>query len=144
MGHPAHPEHRHKSAFLRAFRHAWYSLKKVVARPTLTDYLMAIFTLAIVYLAWSGGRQTDDLITAAKRNAEAADKFAQSAASINGAVTGAVQDFKNMTAANETSAKAATDSSNTAKAALEVSEPLPLSSIIKNKASAMNLTSSFH
>src|SRR5271169_6761608 len=83
---------------------------------------MAIFTLAIVYLAWSGGQQTDALIKAAQKNDDAADKFSQSADSINKAIGGAVQDFKDMTAANETSAKAATDSSNTAKASLEVSE----------------------
>jgi hypothetical protein len=83
---------------------------------------MVFFTFAIVYLAWSGGRQTDDLITAAKKNAEAAEKFSRSADSINSAITGAVQDFKRMTSANETSAGAATASSNTAKAALEVSE----------------------
>jgi hypothetical protein len=83
---------------------------------------MVFFTFAIVYLAWSGGRQTDDLIIAAKKNAEAATKFSNSADSINLAISSAVQDFKRMTAANETSAGAATSSSNTAKAALEVSE----------------------
>jgi hypothetical protein len=83
---------------------------------------MAFLTLAIVYLAWSGGRQTDDLITAAKKNAEAAEKFSQSAERIDTAVAGAVQDFKRMTAANETSADAARASSDTARSALEISE----------------------
>jgi hypothetical protein len=83
---------------------------------------MIALTAAIVYLAWTGGKQTDDLVTAAKKNAEAADKFSRSADSINTAITGAVQDFKRMTSANETSAGAATASSNTARAALGVSE----------------------
>jgi len=81
-----------------------------------------MLTLAIVYLAWSGGHQTDALIKAANKNADAAEKFSQSATSINVAIQSAVDDFKRMTDANQKSANAATDSADTAKAALEVSE----------------------
>jgi hypothetical protein len=116
------PSHHHPSVFLRATRRCKHWIKTRAAEASLTDWLMAFLTLAIVYLAWSGGRQTDDLITAATKNAEAAGKFSQSAESINAAVGGAVQDFKRMTSANETSADAARASSDTARAALEISE----------------------
>lgn len=120
MDHSA-PSH-HDAVFLRFGRRCKHWIKSRAAAASLTDWLMAFLTLAIVYLAWSGGRQTDDLITAAKRNAEAAGKFSQSAESIDTAIAGAVQDFKRMTTANETSAAAARTSSDTARAALEISE----------------------
>lgn len=97
-------------------------LRRAASAASLTDWLIAALTLAIVYLAWSGGKQTNDLITAAQKNAQAATNFSKSADSINNEIRSAVQNFKDMTAANQESAKAATTSSNIAKSALEVSE----------------------
>jgi hypothetical protein len=122
MTHPVYHPRRHRSVIVRSYRWVKQWLRKKADVASLTDWIMAFLTLAIVYLAWSGGHQTDALIAAANKNAEAADKFSQSAKSINDAIQSAVDDFKRMTDANQTSADAATDSANTAKAALEVSE----------------------
>src|ERR1700733_6741397 len=97
-------------------------LSEATSKASLTDWLIVFLTLAIVYLAWSGGKQTDDLITAAKKKAEAADRFSRRADNIKAEIADAVESFKSMTKANQESADAATTSSSTAKAALEVSE----------------------
>lgn len=117
-----HPTHGHQSFIVRIGSRVKHWLQRATNAASLTDWIMAALTLAIVYLAWSGGHQTDALIKAANKNADAAEKFSQSAKSINDEIQSAVGDFRRMTDANQTSAKAASDSANTAKAALEVSE----------------------
>ncbi len=90
-----------------------------LAKSSFTDWIIAALTLAIVYLAWSGSRQTDKLIAASQRNAEAATKFSESAKSINTEIEQAVTHFQTMATANQDSATAARLSAVTARDALK-------------------------
>jgi hypothetical protein len=120
MTHSDHPYHR--SALVRGYQRCKGWLKEKASEASLTDWLMAILTCAIVYLAWSGGRQTDKMILAANRSADAAQSFSTTADRIREQTAEAVKEFDAMADANRKSAEAATESSNTAKAALEISE----------------------
>jgi hypothetical protein len=116
--HPA----RRPDVIVRAYHRCKRWLKSKASAASLTDWLMAILTCAIVYLAWSGGRQTDKMIVAANKSAQAAQSFSESADRIRAETTKAVAEFGDMADANRTSAAAATSSSNTARNALEISE----------------------
>jgi hypothetical protein len=118
-----HSDHPHRqSGFVRGFRKFKHWLKQKALEASLTDWLMAIFTCAIVYLAWSSGKQTDKMIVAADKSAAAAQSFSQTADKIQAETQSAVTEFGAMANANRKSADAASESSNTAKAALEISE----------------------